>query len=143
MRLNLIGKKFGMLKVVKLADKSKWKNPEQSYWECECDCGNTTTRNASNLKFGKNQSCGCYRTQLNKDKILMINKRKKKYNTFEVCNDYCKIFLKNGLYTTIDIEDIDLAKKYYWDINQDGYAYTQIKTSDCISGRRKRVFCIK
>lgn len=30
------------------------------YWKCKCKCGNFTTVNEYNLKYGKVKSCGCY-----------------------------------------------------------------------------------
>lgn len=55
---NIVGQRFGKLTVVK---ESKYKSPHHlnTYWDCICDCGNTTTVNGSYLRTGITQSCGC------------------------------------------------------------------------------------
>lgn len=50
---DLTGMKYNMLTVVGIASR----NP--LYWECKCDCGNTTKVRTANLKRGMVKSCGC------------------------------------------------------------------------------------
>ena len=57
---DMIGKRFGMLKVIERA------NPEYSKqgfliskWKCKCDCGNTVIAKGRELRNGKKCSCGC------------------------------------------------------------------------------------
>jgi len=54
---DLTGTKFGRLLVVEL-DHINQKS-HQAYWDCLCDCGNTTISNTQSLKSGHAQSCGC------------------------------------------------------------------------------------
>lgn len=58
--VDLIGKRFGKLKVIKLTGTSRSGSRE---WECLCDCGKTsyhTTRHLNrNPKHGTTKSCGC------------------------------------------------------------------------------------
>ena len=58
-RKNLIGKRFGKLTVIKLADEKK-KDDTHAYWYCDCDCG---TKNylvkSSDLVNGYVVTCGC------------------------------------------------------------------------------------
>ncbi|KKM85696.1 hypothetical protein LCGC14_1286380 [marine sediment metagenome] len=61
--INLIGKKFGKLIVIKKTDKNKWGN---YYWLCKCDCGKEKIIRGNNLKSGVTKSCGC----LNIEKII-------------------------------------------------------------------------
>lgn len=56
----MIGKRFGRLVVVRFAWKS---NSENSYWECRCDCNNTTTVYGGSLRSGETKSCGCLRKE--------------------------------------------------------------------------------
>lgn len=58
-RIDLTGKRFGRLTVVKKSDK----NPKdyKTYWDCVCDCGNETTVLLTYLTSGETKSCGCLR----------------------------------------------------------------------------------
>ena len=55
--VDIIGKRFGRLVVVKFAGK------RSTCWlvRCKCDCGNYTTTRPYDLLYGKTKSCGCYR----------------------------------------------------------------------------------
>lgn len=35
----------------------------RTMWECDCDCGNHTVVDGSNLIYGTTRSCGCYRSE--------------------------------------------------------------------------------
>lgn len=63
-RIDLIGKTFGKLIVVK-------KSNEQSMWLCKCDCGNEVICRSTSLKSGSTKSCGCFR----KEKLSGENSR--------------------------------------------------------------------
>ena len=54
--INLIGQRFGRLKVVSRAENS---NSGQPRWNCICDCGEETTVEGVNLRSGYTKSCGC------------------------------------------------------------------------------------
>lgn len=52
---DLTGQRFGKLTVIR-------QDPDRTggtYWHCKCDCGNTKSVNAGNLKSGELISCGC------------------------------------------------------------------------------------
>lgn len=55
--IDLIGQKFGKLTVIKRAANTT--DYEGAFWECECDCGNTTITSGKRLRSGKTLSCGC------------------------------------------------------------------------------------
>lgn len=59
---NLIGKKFGKLKVLKEIGKNK--NSRYIY-ECSCDCGNITTVLGNSLVNSHTLSCGCLISKYN------------------------------------------------------------------------------
>lgn len=65
---DLTNKRFGRLLVKKYA----YSKNGNRYWECKCDCGNTTFVSTSSLNTGNTQSCGC----LHHDKILKLNNSK-------------------------------------------------------------------
>ena len=56
---NLVGKTFGRLTVVRKSDRvdTKW---HQTYWVCECSCGNVVEHTTAALNSGQTTSCGCY-----------------------------------------------------------------------------------
>lgn len=57
--VDIAGQKFGRLSVVAL-------NPMQKkyrFWECLCDCGETTLTTTSALTSGMTKSCGCLRRE--------------------------------------------------------------------------------
>lgn len=56
--LNLIGEKYGLLTVLKEAEKTTTRR-----WLCRCECGNEKVIRQSDLRSGKTISCGCYGKQ--------------------------------------------------------------------------------
>ena len=67
--IDLTGKYFGRLKVIKRAEKNTSGNKPQ--WECECSCGSNKIIivSGSHLRNGHTQSCGC----LQKEKARAVN----------------------------------------------------------------------
>ena len=57
--VNLKGKRFYKLLVIKFCENKKEKN----YWECSCDCGNRIIVNTNSLTSGNTRSCGCTRNE--------------------------------------------------------------------------------
>lgn len=53
--VDMTGKKFGQLTVVKF---SHTKN-KKAYWECTCDCGSTCVKSGQDVRRGHTKSCGC------------------------------------------------------------------------------------
>lgn len=60
---DLIGQRFGRLTVVAYIPPEK-RTARQYNWWCRCDCGNEIKANASKLKGGLQQSCGCLKREL-------------------------------------------------------------------------------
>lgn len=54
-KLNLKGKRFGHLTVIKC---DEYKN-KKVYWLCKCDCGELCKVPTGNLRSGNTTSCGC------------------------------------------------------------------------------------
>lgn len=106
-RPNLIGQKFHSLKVVDelgiLKDNSK-----NFYWLCECDCGNFTQVNTTNLRKGYVKTCGCshHRTGVdnphwNHDKTNYERKRERSYPGY---NDWRTKVLKRDNFICVICE---------------------------------------
>jgi len=56
-RIDMCGKRFGRLLVLKFAGHDKYKS---ALWEVKCDCGNIKILNGNYLRRGHTTSCGCY-----------------------------------------------------------------------------------
>lgn len=51
---DLTGRRFGRLSVVRRID-----GADRVMWLCQCECGDTSSVQSSNLKSGATKSCGC------------------------------------------------------------------------------------
>lgn len=58
-RMDLVGQKYNKLTVVSYSHKTE--NNSMAFYNCACDCGNTTTVAHGALRSGKTKSCGCIR----------------------------------------------------------------------------------
>ena len=61
---SLIGKTFGRLTVIERDLSKPIGHGYDSFWICECECGNIKSIRRSNLTRGKSLSCGCLRSEL-------------------------------------------------------------------------------
>ena len=106
---NMIGKKFGKLKILDIIEYEYRKDAQLL---CNCDCGNKNVLiNMGNVLEGASLSCGCgmKKTQF-----------KKKYNKYNLDGQYgIGYTLKNEEFY-FDLEDYDLLKNYCWHIHE-GY----------------------
>ena len=59
-KIDLTGKRFGRLVVLKEAGRNKSNNIK---WVCKCDCGSTVTIQGGHLVSGHTKSCGCLRIE--------------------------------------------------------------------------------
>ncbi len=57
-RLNLVGKRFTRLTVI--SDFGNHPTTGESYWQCQCDCGEIIQVTGYSLTSGNTKSCGCY-----------------------------------------------------------------------------------
>ena len=77
MKLNdLTGQRFGW--VVVLERNYNYQNEhnlkkKETFWKCQCDCGNIFTTRAYTLTSGKCRSCGCFKTT-NKEDLTNLKK---------------------------------------------------------------------
>lgn len=56
---SLVGLRFDMLAVLKRLENNRYGHVQ---YLCQCDCGNTTIVDASNLRQGNTHSCGCIKS---------------------------------------------------------------------------------
>ena len=64
---DLTGQKFNRLTVIGLYERDFG---HESYWSTLCECGNTHIATARNLKSGNVSSCGCYSTDVHRNRML-------------------------------------------------------------------------
>lgn len=65
--IDIIGKKFGKLKVLEIGYRKINKNNiPHIYWKCKCICGNITYSDRTLLINGDKKSCGCIKSKGNK-----------------------------------------------------------------------------
>ena len=75
--IDLTGKRFEKLTVVKRASEKLYKHTsgKQAVWECKCDCGNTTYVGGYELRNGGVKSCGCLKQKENVSREDLAGKR--------------------------------------------------------------------
>lgn len=67
--IDLSGHKYGRLFVVDISHKYKRPGGYQvTYWNCVCDCGESTTVVGSDLRTGHTTSCGCFHKEMMSDR---------------------------------------------------------------------------
>lgn len=119
---DLIGQKFTRLTVIGKVDSYISPNGAKKIkWLCKCDCGNEVEVTTSSLISGGTKSCGCLRSEA----TIKRNKEGKKYNTYDLSNEYGIGYTSKGEPFYFDLEDYDLIKDYCWYIIK-GYLVTSI-----------------
>lgn len=118
---NMVGKKYGRLKILKHYSERNSNGELRDFCDCICDCGNK-----KNHIFGKNirreltVSCGCY----NYEKVYEACH---KVNTYELLDDGTMVgFDSNGKNFLFDHEDYDKIKDFCWTVGNHGYASTRV-----------------
>lgn len=52
-------------------------------------------------------------------------------NKYELCGEYAKCYISDDCYFLIDMEDVEIAQKFHWIVNSDGYACAWINKRPC------------
>ena len=108
--INLIGKKFGRLTVIKREyPNDKWRHTR---WLCKCECGMEKIILGDDLKSGKTRSCGC----LYKEAMIKNNrKRRLNYGTAnmrQIITSYKRHAKRRGLeYNLTEEQFSEITKK--------------------------------
>ena len=121
--MSLVGQRFGRLTVVGYDTERSYVKEYKSviykihYWICKCDCGNFKSVSQNKLTSGNTKSCGCYQTEAR-------HTNHKKYNKYELSEngEYYLMELDNDNITIIDKDDYEKVSKYFWRVNDSGYA---------------------
>ena len=118
---NLIGLQFGRLTVLERTDNYiSPKGRHLTRWHCMCECGNEIDVPAHKLKSGHTKSCGCYK----KDCTSKIHKR---YNDYEIQEDYVIMYTSKGEMFLVDLDDFWKVREFCWCKNNHGYLITRNK----------------
>ena len=121
--MDLVGQKFGKLTVIKYDnDRSCIKTYPSgiykiNYWICQCDCENIKSIAQNKLTSGNTKSCGCLQKEAR-------HFNHKKYNKYELSKDgKCYLIeIDFDNIAIIDKDDYEKVSKYYWRLNDSGYA---------------------
>ena len=113
--VDLTGKQFDRLTVIKrVPDYIQSNGRKRTMWLCMCECGNYITVDGEHLKSGATKSCGCLQREL-------TSKRFKRYNKYNLDNEYGIGYTSQGKEFWFDIEDYERIKQYCWYIDKNGY----------------------
>lgn len=82
--IDLTGKRFGKLTVIKKHNQDKWGGWN---WLCRCDCGNETVVSGGHLRGLKTKSCGCSRKETKNFTHKMTGSRL--YNVWQAMKSRC------------------------------------------------------
>ena len=125
-RVNLVGRRFGMLTVIDTADDYITpRGQRKPRWKCLCDCGNTAVVIGTNLKSGHTLSCGC----LGLERRIQSRKRQ---------NEYCFSgnqvtgFTANGEPFIFDADMYEAVIPFSWYKSSNGYIATRIQNNELI-----------
>ena len=120
---DLTGQKFGRLTVLERDYSRKGKN---SYWICQCDCGNITSVSRCNLRNGSVQSCGCLkRERVSKAKTIDLTGQK-----------FCRL-------TVLKRDNLRIEKEAYWICQCQCGKIIEVRSSDLRTGHTRSCGCLK
>lgn len=122
-----VGMKFGRLTIIK--EVSPYVQPNGKSvrkFLCKCVCGKEVEVRLASLVRGATHSCGCLKDEI----TIKTGKNNKKFNTFDILQDYAVGYTQKGEIFKIDLDDYEKVKSFCWYIHNRGYVATQ--TSDGI-----------
>ena len=118
--VDLTGLVFGRLTVLERVDDYVSPNGHHNAcWLCECSCINHTKIVVAGyqLKTGNTKSCGC----LKRERIIKQNIARKKYNDYEIQEDYVIMYTTKGEPFFVDLEDFWKVRTVLWHKDVQGY----------------------
>jgi len=88
-QIDISGKKFGMLTVIKYSHAVGY----LAFWLCKCDCGKLKVLKGRDIKYGNTKSCGCLRDKLMHEQKHALKhgmKNKKLYSVWRAMKKRCE-----------------------------------------------------
>lgn len=120
--VDLTGKRFGKLVVIERVDDyispKGWKATK---WLCRCDCGREVFETTKNLNRKDGVRCCHYCVG------KRISAAKKKYNDYEIQEDYVIMYTSKGEPFYVDLEDFWKVKNICWSITKEGYVAGKVE----------------
>lgn len=123
--LDLTGQKFGKLTAIERAEDYIQPNGRhRTMWRCECDCGKNKSiiANSYSLRSGSVKSCGCLKSTT----AIKNGKKAKKYNDYEIQEDYVIMYTSKEEMFLVDLQDFGRVREYCWHKHHSGYFETTI-----------------
>ncbi len=97
--IDLTNKKFGKLTVINRETSYK----KRTYWNCKCDCGNEKKVDASHLRSGHTESCGCSWYSHGKDNVSWKGHGEIPKSLYNRINNNAKI---RGIIVEVSLKDL-------------------------------------
>lgn len=118
---DLTGETFGRLKVLERVEDYVFPSGQKAVtYLCECQCSRKTKLKVygRSLVNGNTKSCGCLSIEIATKRLYELTR---KYNNYQLFDDYVVGTIDGGDYFYADIEDYPLIKDMYWSRNGEGY----------------------
>ncbi len=127
---DLTGQQFERLTVVKRVKNHITPSGQiQPMWLCQCNCNGENSEiivRGCHLRSGHTNSCGC----LQKEKASISGKLRKKYNTYDLSNNYGIGYTSKNEPFYFDLDDFNKIKFYWWYKDDNGYIITRINNKN-------------
>lgn len=121
--IDLAGQRFGRLIVIERdEDYIQPNGRHRTMWKCKCDCNKIITVHGDSLKNGYTKSCGCLKSIA----AITNGKKAKKYNDYEIQEDYVIMYTIKDEMFIVDLEDFEYVRKHCWHKHHSGYFETTI-----------------
>lgn len=88
-KVDLTGRKFERLKVIKEGEPLKGEGWSVRRWVCVCDCGNQTLSHQNHLTTGRSKSCGCLTIEKTKELKTHGDTGSRLYNVWSNMKSRC------------------------------------------------------
>lgn len=118
-RMDLTGQRYNRWTVIEEAPPMIDSNgyPRRMWW-AKCDCGTKRIVSQASLRSGASKSCGCLKNEV----AAELGRNSKKYNQYDLSNEYGIGYTFKGETFYFDKEDYDLIYPYCWmRQSNDGY----------------------
>lgn len=136
--VDMIGKKFGKLTVVRESEKRD--SNGNKYWFCDCDCGTKNHEvSGRNLRLGRVLSCGCFRSRGEEKISNILSENNIKFKREYIVKDFK---LSTGGHPKFDFAILDDSEnvKYFIEYNGEQHYFSRgsIFTKESVEKIKKR-----